>query len=312
MALACGALVVAAAAVAVASGTISLGSQSGRSAAPAAPAAPTSTPSVRGPAPVAAGSPSSAARLATPVAPGTLANPSLPPPNGGLDYQLGGAYPPPAGVEILARDRTDPPAAGIYSICYVNGFQTQPGESQWWLDTHPTLVLRDTGGNPIIDPDWPDEYILDISSPTKRSAIAGIVGPWISGCATSGYQAVEIDNLDTYTRFPDRLAENDAVAMVTAFATSAHASGLAIGQKNSAELVPRRLEAGLDFVVAEECSQFDECDVYTAGYGDRVLVIEYQRPAFTQACTEFPNLSVVLRDRNLATPSSGGYVRDAC
>ena len=59
---------------------------------------------------------------------------------------------------------------------------------------------------------------------------------------------------------------------------------MAIAQKNSAELVPRRAELGTDFVVAEECNRFDECDVYTDSYGDHVLVIEYRRADFEETC----------------------------
>jgi hypothetical protein len=77
----------------------------------------------------------------------------LPPANAGLDYQLGGAYPPPAGVAIVARDRNAPPAAGLYNLCYVNGFQIQPDEEQLWLTEHPDLILRDDAGAPVIDPD---------------------------------------------------------------------------------------------------------------------------------------------------------------
>jgi len=43
-----------------------------------------------------------------------------------VDYQLGGAAEPEPNVGIVVRDRTDPPAAGRFNVCYVNGFQTQP------------------------------------------------------------------------------------------------------------------------------------------------------------------------------------------
>ena len=76
--------------------------------------------------------------------------------------------------------------------------------------------------------------------------------------------------------------------------------------------MPRRTELGTDFVVAEECNRYDECDVYTGAYGDAVLVIEYRRVDFTAGCSAFPNLSIVLRDVNLTTPGSGPYVYDGC
>jgi hypothetical protein len=48
---------------------------------------------------------------------GGAVSPRLPPPNGGLDYQLGGAYIPPAGVTILSRDRLASPTGGFYNVC---------------------------------------------------------------------------------------------------------------------------------------------------------------------------------------------------
>lgn len=235
----------------------------------------------------------------------------LPPANAALDYQLGGAYPPPAGVGIVSRDRTASPAPGLYNVCYVNGFQIQPDEEAFWMTEHPDLILRDAGGAPVIDPDW-DEMLIDVRTPEKRAAVAAIVGGWIDGCADAGFDAIEVDNLDTFSRSMGLIAEDDCVAQMALFSARAHARGLAIAQKNSAELVGRRAELGTDFVVAEECNRYDECDVYTAAYGDAVLVIEYRRADFDAGCAAFPELSIVLRDLNLVPAGRGGYVYDGC
>ena len=241
-------------------------------------------------------------------APGSFA---LPPVNAGLDYQLGGSYAPAAGVAIVSRDRTESPASGLYNICYVNGFQSQPGADAFWLTDHPDLVLRDAGGTPVMDLDW-GEMLLDVRTDATRAGLAAIVGEWIAGCAADGFDAVEIDNLDSYSRSGGLMTEDQAVLFMHLLSAAAHAHGLAIAQKNSAELVPRRAELGTDFVVAEECNQFSECDVYTGSYGDHVLVIEYRRADFTTGCSAFPNLSIVLRDRNLVTPTDAAYVYDGC
>lgn len=235
----------------------------------------------------------------------------LPTANVAIDYQLGGAYDPPAGVQWVSRDRNAPIAPGLYNVCYVNGFQIQPDEESFWLGEHPDLILRDASGDPVIDPDW-DEMLIDVSTAEKRAAIAAIVGDWIEGCASAGFDAVEIDNLDTYARSGGRLAEDDNVAMMRAFSDRAHALGLAIAQKNSAEIVGRRAELGTDFVVAEECNRYSECDTYTAVYGDLVFVIEYRRADFDRGCTDHPGLSIVLRDLDLVTPSMAAYVYDGC
>lgn len=235
----------------------------------------------------------------------------LPPPDGGLDYQLGGAYDPPRGVQIVSRDRNDAPAAGLYNICYVNGFQAQPDEDAFWLEEHPDLVLRDENGDPVIDPDW-DEMLLDTSTEEKRTELAAIVGGWIVGCGEAGYQAVEIDNLDTYSRSDGLLTQDHNVAFMALLSAAAHDAGMAIAQKNSTEILDRASEMGTDFAVAEECSTYDECGDYVGTYGDAVLMIEYQPGDFDNGCADFPGHSIVLRDLYLTTPGDGDYVYDAC
>ena len=236
---------------------------------------------------------------------------TLPPANAAVDYQLGGAYAPAAGVRIVSRDRTAPAAPGLYNICYVNGFQIQPGEEAFWEMQHPNLILRDASGDPVIDADW-NEMLIDVGTAAKRSAVAVIVADWIEGCAAAGYDAVEIDNLDSFTRSRGRLTEVDNVAAMQLFAATAHAHGLAAAQKNSSELVGRKAEMGTDFVVAEECNHFGECGDYVAAYDDHVIVIEYLRADFTRGCSNFPGLSVVLRDRDVRPRGASGYVFDGC
>ena len=235
----------------------------------------------------------------------------LPPAGAGLDYQLGGAYDPPSGVKIVSRDRTAKPASGLYNICYVNGFQAQPDEQDFWMSKHPELVLRDDGGNAVIDQDW-DELILDTSSADKRTRLAEIIGGYIDGCAKSGFDAIEIDNLDSFSRSGGRLSEQNAIDFMALLSKRAHAKGLPIAQKNSSELVSQRAKLGTDFAVAEECNRYDECGDYTQGYGDLVLVIEYRRADFDKGCKQFPKLSMVLRDVDLTTPGGSSYVFEAC
>jgi Glycoside-hydrolase family GH114 len=236
---------------------------------------------------------------------------ALPPANAQLDYQLGGAYTPPAGVAVLSRDRSATPEPGLYNICYVNGYQAQEEEAAFWLDEHPDLVLRDENGDPVIDEDW-NEMLLDISTEKKRAALAQIVGGWVTQCKADGFDAAEIDNLDSYARSQGLLEEDNAVAFMQLLSGVAHENGLAIAQKNSTELVPRRDEMGTDFAVAEECNRYAECEEYQAGYGDLVFVIEYRQQDFDTGCAEHADLSIVLRDLNLVDPSAGAYVYDDC
>lgn len=229
------------------------------------------------------------------------------------DYQLGGAYDPASEVGIVGRDREAEPAPGVYSICYVNGFQTQPGELDDWDDD--LLVQRD--GEPLFDPDWPDEALVDTSTADRRERIAAHVIPWIEGCADAGFDAVEFDNLDSYTRSDGALTLDDNRELATMLVDAAHAAGLAAGQKNAAEEAQVMHEqAGFDFAVTEECAVYRECAAYTEVYGDRMIDIEYAdelpRP-FAEMCADPDSpASMVLRDRDLVTPDDDAYVFEVC
>jgi hypothetical protein len=236
---------------------------------------------------------------------------SIPPRNAGFDYQLGSVYAPPSEAGIVTRDRSEDPAQGRYNICYINGFQAQPSDERFWLEDHPELVLHDARGEPVVDEDW-DELLLDPSTPDKRRELATILGGWILECARSGFDAVEIDNLDSYSRSGDLLTQEHAVAFMKLLSQVAHQNGLAIAQKNASELVAKRTEMGTDFVVAEECNRFDECDDFRAGYGDDVLVVEYRQMDFDEGCSRYPQLSIVLRDELLVAPNDPDYAYDGC
>lgn len=238
---------------------------------------------------------------------------ALPPAGAAPDYQLGGAYPPDDGVGIVGRDRSAQPADGRYSICYVNGFQTQPGELEIWADD----LLLTRAGDPVFDPDWPDEALLDTSTPDRRERIAAMVEPWIAGCADAGFDAVEFDNLDSYTRSHGALTLDDNLALATHLVAIAHDTGLAAGQKNAAEdAAVLHAHAGFDFAVTEECAAYQECAAYTEVYGEHVIDIEYtdQLPrTFAEMCADPESpASMVLRDRDLLTPDNEGYAFETC
>jgi hypothetical protein len=232
----------------------------------------------------------------------------LPPRHAGFDYQIGGAYPPPPGVRIVSRDRTASPAPGLYNICYVNAFQAQPDElASWPAD----LLLRDKNGKVVVDEDW-DEALLDIRTPARRERVAARIDKWIDDCAGKGFDAVEPDNYDSYTRSRHLLTANDATAFITLLSRHAHARQLAIAQKNTLELAGLRKQTGLDFAVAEECAEYDECGRYAKAFDDRVVVVEYSDSGLRKALAGFGDrLSIVRRDVAVSTPGSKGYVRRA-
>lgn len=238
------------------------------------------------------------------------------PGNAVFDYQLGGAYRPASGVRIVVRDRHAVPVRDRYGVCYVNAFQTQPDEAGWWKREHPELLLR-RDGRPVADEDWPDELLLDTSTTAKREAIAAIVGGWFDGCAASGFDAVEPDNLDSWTRSRGGLRRADNVALARLLTARAHAAGLAIAQKNAAELAPRGRGIGFDFAIAEECQVYDECGAYTRAYGRRVLEVEYDDAGgvrgFRAACrARGRRIAVTYRDRDLVARGQRGYAFRSC
>lgn len=274
---------------------------------------PTPTPS-RTPSPTGTAAPSPTRVTTAPPATG----PARLPANAGFDYQIGEAYAPPAGVGVVSRDKSAAPAAGAYNICYLNGFQAQPDEVGGWKRDHDDLLLK-SGGSYVVDGDW-NEVLFDISTAAKREALAAIVGRWMAGCATKGYQAVEIDNLDSWTRSRGALNQAAAVAYAKLLAAAAHAKGLAIAQKNTVEIagVGKR-EIGFDFAIAESCADYEmsagvpECQGFVDVYGSNVLVIEYDSSHFQRACTRYGDaLSIVLRDRDVTAPGSGSYVFKPC
>jgi hypothetical protein len=248
-------------------------------------------------------------RSERPATPGPVV---LPEPGVEFDYQLGGSYPPPDGVDAVVRDRTDKPVRGAYNVCYVNAFQAQPDATGWWREHHPELLLRDAGGELVVDHDW-DEVLLDTSTADNRRRLAEIAGKWIEGCAAAGHQAVEPDNLDSYQRSEGRLTAADNLAFARLIAARAHAAGLAVGQKNTVELAGRGRDAGFDFAVAEECGRYDECAAYADAYDDRVFVVEYESEGFAAACEEWGDrLSVVWRDVDLVAEGDDGHHRRTC
>lgn len=233
----------------------------------------------------------------------------LPPVHAGLDYQIGGPYEPPPGVEVVVRDHGVQPAKGRYNVCYVNAFQVQPHAGRSW---DADLLLRDADGGVVYDDAW-GEALLDLRTADRRERAAAKVGKWTDRCAAKGFQAVEPDNYDSWTRSHKLLDAADAQAFIRLLSARAHARGLAVGQKNTVELAGSAKRNGLDFAVAEECGIHDECGDYAREFDDHVLVVEYTAKGLSKACGRWADrLSVVRRDLDVSRPSDDGYVRRTC
>jgi hypothetical protein len=238
-----------------------------------------------------------------------------PPAHAGFSYQIGGPFTPEAGVTIVDRDRHARPVPRLYNVCYVNAFQAQTGEEHWWRANHPDLLLS-RHGHPIIDPGW-NEQLLDTSTGAKRSALAKIVGGWMARCGRDGFQAVEPDNLDSWSRSKHALTIADNLAFASLLVAIAHRDGLAIAQKNAAGISSRGRRAGFDFAIAEECQAYHECGDYMRAYGREVIEIEYPdnggRKGFAAACrARGGEISIVYRDRDVKPAGRHGFIEQHC
>lgn len=180
------------------------------------------------------------------------------------------------------------------------------------------LLVPGPDGKPLVDLGWPDEFLLDVSTETSRQLNLTRVNRSIDMCVEKGFDAIEFDNLDSYTRSRGYIDQADALAFAKLLVDSARKHGLPAAQKNAGELGTRgRDEAGLSFAIVEECDRWRECDTYTSVYGStQVIDIEYPddlRVDFTRACAE-PHgpAKMILRDRMLVPGGSAGYVFQTC
>jgi hypothetical protein len=238
-----------------------------------------------------------------------------PPAHGLFSYQIGGAFPPARAIRIVDRDRLARPVVGRYNICYLNAFQVQPGEQRWWLAHHRDLLLV-RHGHAIIDRQW-NEQLFDTSTAAKRRALAQVIGGWIAGCALGGFQAIEPDNLDSWDRSAGALTMHDNLALAASLIARAHALGLAIAQKNAAEVAPAGRRLGFDFAIVEECQPNAECGAYLRAYGREVIEIEYPDngglAGFAAACRARGNrISIAYRDRAVTPAGQPGHIEQHC
>jgi hypothetical protein len=222
------------------------------------------------------------------------------PPAAPWQYQLQGTVDTSIPARVFDVDGAETPAAtvralrrsGRYTVCYFSAgtyerFRSDRGRLRSGLL-----------GRPLED--FPGERWLDIR---RISALAPVMRARMRTCARKGFQAVEPDNVDGYanrTGFPLRRA--DALRYTRWLARTAHRMGLAVGLKNSTELV-RPLVRRFDFAVVEQCLQYDECEAYRPFVRARkpVYVVEYEG-ATAELCPRAARLGVHLirKDVDLA------------
>lgn len=176
------------------------------------------------------------------------------------------AFDTPASVVAAVR------AKGAHAACYLNAGAWE----DWRPDAgdFPSWVL----GNGYDD--WPGERWIDIR---QLPTLAPIFHARMELCRTKGFEAVEFDNVDSYTHptgFP--LTADHQLIFNIFLADLAHQHGLSAGLKNDLEQVPI-LSWFYDWALNEECFEYGECHLLSpfVQQGKAVFIIEYTTPTTT-------------------------------
>lgn len=185
-------------------------------------------------------------------------------------------------------------AQGRKVICYIS-----VGSWEDWRpdkDRFPPEVLgKDYEG-------WQGEKWLDIRQIDK---LAPIMLARLDLCQAKGFDAVEPDNMEIYTNdtgFP--LTYEDQLKYALWLAEEAHKRGLAIGQKNAADMVADLVNV-FDFAITEDYFYYGEAETMLPYIlaGKPVFAAEYtDLPGdFEEFCRQSRKLgfSTILKNREL-------------
>lgn len=176
-------------------------------------------------------------------------------------------------------------ARGVRTLCYVNAGAWE----NWRADARdfPAAAIgRNYAG-------WPGERWLDVR---QLDDIGPLLRKRIELCAAKGFDGIDLDNVDGYanrTGFP--LTAKDQLAFNRWLAAEARKAKLAVGLKNSLELVPD-LVRDFDFAIVESCFSLGGCDRARPfrEAGKAVYVIEYtnQLRKMDRFCADAAELGV--------------------
>jgi hypothetical protein len=183
------------------------------------------------------------------------------------------------GVETTKSQVAKLHSQGKKVICYFNA----GGYENWRPDRKKfakSLLGKSLDG-------WSGERWLDIR---KVKKLMPIMTARINQCKAKGFDGLDPDNMDGYqarTGFP--LKKAHALTYLKALAKVAHARGLAIGLKNSTDLIKQAVPY-VEFAVNEECLTYHECTSYAPMLKAKkaVFSIEY-KGSITSICARVPS-----------------------
>jgi len=168
-------------------------------------------------------------------------------------------------------------AAGDHVICYI-----EVGAAESYRPDYSQFAAEDLG---TAMPGYSSERYLNINDP----ATVRVIEARISMCASKGFDAVEPDIDDSYTDATGfSVTQSQNVVYDTTLAVYAHSLGLGWALKNGdAPGFAAAMQPVSDFVVDEQCHQYNSCDSFIpfASAGKAVLEVEYNL-ATSQFCSD--------------------------
>ncbi|PBP15514.1 hypothetical protein BUE80_DR013687 [Diplocarpon rosae] len=180
-------------------------------------------------------------------------------------------------------------AAGRKVICYFSA-----GSFEDWRDDADQFTDADKG-SPYEG--WEGEWWLD----TRTANVRSIMAARIDFAKGKGCDALDPDNVDVFTNDNGvGLTEADGMDYIKFLADKAHAVGLSIGLKNSAELV-QSVVGMMQFHINEQCIEYEECDLFAPfiSAGKPVFHIEYPPSA--------PAVDAAIKSEKCAAATSSGF-----
>jgi hypothetical protein len=179
------------------------------------------------------------------------------PPASDWNWQLNGDLNMSVDAEVWDIDLFDSTAEDIaalhdngkYVICYFSAGSIE----DWRPDVG---GIEDSAIGLPLD-DWPGERWLDV----RARSVIEMLSKRIEMASSKDCDAVEPDNVDGFgneTGFS--LTSNDQIEFNMAIAEKAHSRRLAVGLKNSFNIV-EQLVSFFDFAVTEQCHEYDECEL---------------------------------------------------
>lgn len=168
-------------------------------------------------------------------------------------------------------------ASGRHAVCYIDVGTWE----NWRPDARrfPHSVL----GKP--DQGWPGERWLDIR---RTRVLLPIMAARFKRCVAKGFDAVDPDNVngvENATGF--RLTTKEQLAYDRAIAALAHRDGLAVALKSNAGEAAA-LEPSFDFVVQEQCVQYQECAGPSSFVAHHKAVFDIEYTTSLRFCSALP------------------------